>query len=110
MSVILGLTSRVITLKTDKIAMSLKITRNHNLGVAEARKRVDSVADSLCDKYGLRSTWEGDALRFDGSGVHGKIAVADESIDVRVKLGFALSMMSSAIRTSIEDALDTYLL
>jgi len=35
--------------------------------------------------------------------------VADESVEVEVKLGFALSMMESTIRTSLEDAMDKHL-
>jgi len=88
----------------------MKIQREHGLGKDEARKRVSGVADELCDKYGLKATWNGDELNIDGSGIVGHIAVAEQSVDVKVKLGFALSMMSSVIRTSIEDALDKYLL
>jgi len=88
----------------------MKIQREHGLGRDEARKRVSGVADELCDKYGLKATWNGDELKIDGSGIHGRIAVAEQSVDVNVKLGFALSMMSSVIRTSIEDALDKHLL
>jgi len=88
----------------------MKIQREHGLGKDEARKRVSGVADELCDKYGLMATWNDDELKIDGSGIHGRIAVAEQSVDVNVKLGFALSMMSSVIRTSIEDALDKHLL
>jgi putative polyhydroxyalkanoate system protein len=77
--------------------------------MAEARTRIDKVADALSNKYGLRSAWEGDALKFGGSGVNGHIAVADQSIDVDVRLGLMLSMMESTIRTSIEEALDKHL-
>jgi putative polyhydroxyalkanoate system protein len=87
----------------------MRLQREHGLGKDEARNRVSDVADELCDKYGLNATWHGDELRIDGSGIHCRIAVAEQSVDVNVKLGFALSMMSSVIRTSIEDALDKYL-
>jgi putative polyhydroxyalkanoate system protein len=88
----------------------MRIQREHGLGKDEARQRVSGVADELCDKYGLQAHWEGDDLKIAGSGIDGRIAVAEQSVDVKVKLGFALSMMSSVIRTSIEDALDKYLL
>ena len=88
----------------------MKIQREHGLGKDEARKRVSGVADELCDKYGLKAMWNGDELKIDGSGIDGRIAVAEQSVDVKVRLGFALSMMSSVIRTSIEDALDKHLL
>jgi putative polyhydroxyalkanoate system protein len=88
----------------------MRIQRNHELGKSEARKRVDEVSDELCARYGLRAAWEGDSLRLNGSGVNACIAVSEQSVDVEVRLGFMLLMMESAIRTSIEDALDAHLL
>jgi len=88
----------------------MRIRREHGLGKDEARERVASVADELCDTYGLSASWDGDDLKIVGSGIKGCIAVAEQSVDVDLRLGFALSMMSSVIRTSIEDALDKYLL
>jgi putative polyhydroxyalkanoate system protein len=87
----------------------MRIQREHSLGKDEARKRVTGVADELCQKYGLTATWSGDELKIGGSGIDGRIAMTEQSVDVKVKLGFALSMMSSVIRTSIEEALDKYL-
>jgi putative polyhydroxyalkanoate system protein len=88
----------------------MRIQREHGLGKDEARRRVSGIADELCSKYGLNATWIGDELKIDGSGINGCITVAEQSVDVDVKLGLALSMMSSVIRTSIEDALDKHLL
>jgi len=87
----------------------MRIRREHGLGKDEAHKRVAGIADELCQKYGLNATWSGDELTIDGSGINGRIAVDEQSVDVEVNLGFALSMMSSTVRTSIEDALDKYL-
>ena len=87
----------------------MKIRRNHTLGLAEARIRVDSIAESLSGKYGLNTAWDGDSLKIDGSGVNGQIIVGDQAVDVDVKLSFALKMLEGTIRTSIEDAMDKYL-
>jgi len=87
----------------------VKISKSHNLGAAEVRQRVENIASSLSGKYGLSTAWDGDDLKISGSGVDGRIAVADETIDVDVNLGFALSMMESTIRTSIEEAIDEHL-
>jgi putative polyhydroxyalkanoate system protein len=88
----------------------MRIQREHSLGKDEARRRVGEIAEELCSKYGLNSYWAGDEMQIKGSGINGCIAVAEQSVDVEVKLGFALSMMSSTIRTSIESALDEHLL
>ena len=87
----------------------MNIKRNHTLGLDEARKRVGDIADSLASKYGLSSSWDGDNLKITGSGVDGKIAVAASTIDVDLKLGFALKMLESTVRTSIEGAMDKHL-
>jgi len=87
----------------------MNIKKDHCLGKDEARKRVADIAESLSHKYGLSSSWNGDDLNIDGSGVKGCIAVAEESVEVEVKLGFALSMMESTIRTSLEEAMNKHL-
>ena len=87
----------------------MKIKKDHCLGKDEARKRVADIAESLSHKYGLSSSWNGDDLNIEGSGVKGCIAVAEESVEVEVKLGLALSMMEKTIRTSLEEAMDKHL-
>ncbi len=87
----------------------MRIRREHNLGRDEARSRVEAIAGSIEDKYGLRSSWSGDDLKFSGSGVDGCIRVQEDCLDVDVKLGFALMMLEPTIRASIEDAMDKHL-
>ena len=87
----------------------MNIRREHSLGADEARTRVDGVAAEFGDRLGLKSEWQGDALRISGSGVKGSIAIGDEFVEVDVNLGFALMFMESSIRSSIEAALDKHL-
>jgi putative polyhydroxyalkanoate system protein len=87
----------------------MKIKKEHCLGKEEARKRVETIAETLGATYGLQTSWVGDDLKIDGSGVKGCIVVADDSVAVEVKLGFALAMMESTIRTSLQEAMDKHL-
>ncbi len=87
----------------------MRIKRDHSLGKDEARRRVDEIAASLSEKYSLRADWQGDDLKFTGSGVNGCIAVDEECVNVDVKLGFALMMLEGTIRSSIESAMDEHL-
>ncbi|MCH7831064.1 MAG: polyhydroxyalkanoic acid system family protein [Proteobacteria bacterium] len=87
----------------------MKIKREHRLGKDEARKRVDEIAARLNSKFKLRSAWQGDDLKIDGSGVQGRIVVSDHSVDVELQLGFALKMFEGTIRSSIEEAMDDHL-
>ena len=49
----------------------MNISRRHSLGRAEARTKVQELADDLGDEYGLVSEWQGDDLCVKGSGVNG---------------------------------------
>lgn len=84
----------------------MRISRSHDLGVDEARSRVVQVAATLEKQFSLRSEWCDDELQFRGSGVKGQIAVSDTSIELNVRLGFALMVMEGPIRSAIEDVLD----
>ena len=85
------------------------VRRQHDLGLDEARIRVQGVAESLQRQYSLSSDWHGNRLIFHGSGVNGYIEIDHQRIEVRVRLGLALKMMERVIRTEIERALDGHL-
>ncbi len=87
----------------------MKIKREHSLGVEEARRRVDQVADELGGKLGLTSHWEGDRLRVRGKGVSGKILVFEDSVEVHVHVGLAMMMLREPIRSAIEGSIDHYI-
>lgn len=84
----------------------MRIHREHTLGKEEARCRVEEISGVLATKYSLKSRWDGDDLRFSGSGVSGCIAVSDACVDVDVRLRFTLLLLESTIQTSIEEAMD----
>jgi len=85
------------------------IRREHELGVEEAKRRVDKVAEELGGRLNLSSTWDGDHLRVRGFGVNGRIIVDAQSVEVHVRLGLAMSMMREPIRSAIEESIDHYI-
>lgn len=87
----------------------MKIRRRHKLGIAEARNRADRIAAYLRKQYSLDSTWEGDHLNVRGNGVQGRLTVGEDTIELDVKLGFALRLMEGPIRTAIESTIDEQL-
>ena len=87
----------------------MRIRRRHSLGIAEARQRADRIAAFLEQQYSLRSTWEGDHLNVRGNGVTGRLSVADDTIELEVRLGFALRLMEGPIRSAIESTSDEQL-
>ena len=87
----------------------MKITRQHALGVEEARRRINSVADELGGKLNLSSQWEGDHLRVHGKGVSGRILVFEDSVEVHVHVGLTMLMLREPIRAAIEGSIDEYI-
>lgn len=85
------------------------IRRKHSLGIQEARRRVERVAIDIGSRFNLTHAWDGDNLGFRGHGVDGNIEVTDESIEIHIKLGFALMMLQGAIRQAIENSIDQYI-
>ena len=87
----------------------MKITRQHVLGIEEARRRINCVADELGGKLNLSSEWEGDHLRVHGKGVSGRILVFEDSVEVHVHVGLAMLMLREPIRAAIEGSIDEYI-
>ena len=87
----------------------MRIHRDHNLGIDEARRRVDKLAAELGGQFHLSSYWEGDDLQVKGRGVKGHISVTDSDVEIHIHLGLALAMLGGTIRSTIEDRIDGYL-
>ena len=87
----------------------MKIRREHTLGVEEAKRRVDQVAEELGGKLNLTSRWEGNDLRVDGRGVTGRIVVEADSVEVHVTIGLPMLMLREPIRVAIEESIDHYI-
>ena len=84
----------------------MRIRRRHHLGFEEAKNRANHIAETLGRQFSLTSSWEGDYLMVRGNGVNGHLLVAEESIELEVKLGFALKLMEGPIRAAIESTID----
>jgi len=86
----------------------MKIRRSHALGLDAARERIDHVAATLGSQYSLTSSWSGDQVRVDGTGVRGRIVVAPEFVEAEIQLGFPLLVMKHQIQSRIEDLMDEH--
>lgn len=74
--------------------------------MADARMAVDRVAEKIAEKFGIRHSWDGDALDFEGSGVTGRIALEKQTVHLTATLGFLLSVFKSSIESEIHSYLD----
>ena len=87
----------------------IEIKRAHSMGLAAAREAADRMADKLGHKFGLKGEWDGDEMRFQGTGVTGKLVVDAKDIALSVALGFLLKAMKPSIEQAIQHELDAML-
>jgi putative polyhydroxyalkanoate system protein len=87
----------------------IAFVRSHALPIEKAKALVQKVADGLAKEHGLKSEWHGNTLRFERSGVNGKIHVTDVGIHLDVSLGFLFKPFKAKFVSEIESSLDKYL-
>lgn len=84
---------------------SIDIRHAHALPAEGARQAIEEVAAKLADRFGLQSSWAGEVLNFNGSGVDGAIALEPGQVHVTAKLGFLLSAMKGMVESEIQRVL-----
>ncbi len=91
----------------------IQIRRDHQLGLAKARKVAWAWAEQVEQQFDMECTViEGetsDTVEFKRSGVTGTLIVAPDHFDLNAKLGFLLGAFSKTIQSEIEKNLDTLL-
>lgn len=88
----------------------IRIHREHQLGLAKARKVAWKWAEEVEKKFDMECTvLEGetsDTVEFTRAGVNGRLIVAADHFDLDAKLGFLLGAFSKTIESQIEQNLD----
>ena len=91
----------------------IHIHREHQLGLAQARKIAWQWADEVEANFDMECTViEGDfsdTVEFTRSGVNGTLVVAADHFDLTARLGFLLGAFSRRIESEIEKNLDALL-
>jgi putative polyhydroxyalkanoate system protein len=91
----------------------IRIHREHQLGLAKARKVAWTWAEQVEAEFDMEcSVLEGetsDTVEFSRSGVHGRLIVAADHFDLEAKLGFLLGAFSKKIEGEITKNLDALL-
>ena len=91
----------------------INIRREHQLGLAKARKVAWEWAEHVEQKFDMECTViEGetsDTVEFTRSGVNGCLIVAPDHFELKAKLGFLLGAFSKTIESEIEKNLDELL-
>jgi putative polyhydroxyalkanoate system protein len=91
----------------------IHLTREHDLGLAEARKIAFKWAEQVEEKFDMECTYEEgktkDSVSFTRSGVDGTLAVTKDSFVLDAKLGFLLGAFKDKIEGEITKNLDALL-
>ena len=91
----------------------LHIHREHQLGLAEARKIAWKWAEDAEARFSMECTViEGetsDTIEFTRPGVNGRLVVAPDHFELDAKLGFLLGAFSARIESEIGQTLDALL-
>ena len=85
---------------------NIHIKRAHQLGLNEARARVDHIASSLQDKLEANWAWQGNRLSFNRSGASGTVDVEDNFIEFNVKLGLLLTPLKGKIESTLNEEIE----
>jgi putative polyhydroxyalkanoate system protein len=86
----------------------IRLVRRHALPMAKARALAARAASDLT-RYGVRSGWDGDVLRFHRAGIDGRMRLTPSQIRVEVKLGLLLRPFKSQLAARIDQQLDRLL-
>src|SRR5262249_42603856 len=66
------------------------IQRHHSLGLAGARRLLETTAERLREEHGGAVQWNGDPLRSRATGAPGHVAATNDQVEGRVVLGLLL--------------------
>ncbi len=86
----------------------IDITRRHQLGRERARAVAQEIIDKLSQRLSLQGIWEGDRFLIHRSGVDGEIAVTEDEVRVRARLGLMYGMLKGTIEDEILRQLDQH--
>ena len=86
---------------------NVKITREHNLGIAQAMIRARGLVDGLAEQYGLKTYWsdKGVTVKHGMTGITGTLEVSEKSVTVFVELSFLQSAFKGVIESTINSIL-----
>jgi putative polyhydroxyalkanoate system protein len=86
---------------------SIEISRKHDKTIAEGKKAVERVAQSIAKRFSVTYGWDGNTLHFERPGVSGHIALTKGMVKVAAELSFLLGAIRGPIEREIKQHLET---
>ncbi|NMB73677.1 MAG: hypothetical protein GYA21_00950 [Myxococcales bacterium] len=84
----------------------INMQKTHSLTTDQAREKVNQLAASLKDKYGLSGSWAGNRYEFKRTGVTGFVKLEEKKVSVEVDLSFVLSPLKGKVEEAVRQKLD----
>jgi putative polyhydroxyalkanoate system protein len=90
---------------------TIDIRRSHTLDKEEAKRRAETLVQSMADRLGVLWRWDGDLIRFDApsgvaKGSNGTIRVDPNAVRVEIDLPFLLRALKGKLESKINEKLD----
>ena len=79
----------------------ISITQQHQLSRDNAVAAAQTVADKMASDYDMASTWDGDVLSFNRSGVAGTLAIGAHDARLDITLGIMLKSFAPMIEEKV---------
>jgi putative polyhydroxyalkanoate system protein len=80
---------------------AIDITRNHTLGKAAVKEKVNGVLERMGSSIGLQGAWDGDVYKI-AKPATGTFAITDTTVRVQIELSF----IQRALKGTIEDRIN----
>ncbi len=84
------------------------VRRSYSRPREEIRAHAEDLARDLEARYGVRAQWQGDTVSLKGNGVEGRLAIDDEAVEVKVKLGLMARMFEAPIRKVVHEHIERF--
>ena len=84
----------------------IQVKRNHKLGLEEARRAAEEIAENLKERLQTAYHWDGEHLRFKRSGAEGYLWVTEDIIEITITLGLMFKPMRGLIEGKVVEFLD----
>jgi putative polyhydroxyalkanoate system protein len=84
------------------------VGRQHDMGLAKAKRLAESIARQLQKDYGGSYAWKGNDLHFRRTGASGRVTVTKDDFQVSVELGFLLMPLTARIEREIHAFCDEH--
>jgi putative polyhydroxyalkanoate system protein len=88
----------------------LNIEQAHSLPIDEVRKRLESLATRLAEKYGIEASWVSNTeAKVKRTGVTGSITCSDSMVRVFLDLSFVLAPLKDKVESRVRQELESCL-